>query len=133
MAVVYSKNSKSDSEPCPSFFDVAHLQSHISFFSDCWNFSTKLRIEGAKSRFHRIKTKESGERVCQLTSMGQSILDAQVCGDTTAFGRLQIPGALEGMEVERIVPDHTDITEPEVKLLVCPMYQATRRQHATIC
>jgi hypothetical protein len=29
------------------------------------------------------------------------------------------------MEVERMVPDHTDITEPEVKQR--PMYQATAK------
>jgi hypothetical protein len=54
--------------------------------------------------------------------MGQSILDAQVCGDTTVLNAID-PG--DSLEVDE-VPDHTDITEPEVKLLR-PMYQATAK------
>jgi hypothetical protein len=38
------------------------------------------------------------------------------CVGTLPFWTATDPRALEGMEVERIVPDHTDITEPEVKL-----------------
>lgn len=120
MVIVYHEENAD--VPCTSFKDVAHVLSHIAFFTDHYGLVTQFNIEGASGEYHNITTNEDGRRVCQLTSKGRNALSAEVCNGTTAFGRPLGPGDMKGFEANM---PHTAGTGKTVKLPHCPLYQAT--------